>query len=71
MRNWIVCGLAALLTGVMAAAPAGATPAAGALVDAPKAANASRAPEKRAEKHPKPRKTKKATRSGGAASAPP
>ena len=41
------------------------------LADGPQTANASRTPEKRAEKHPKPRKSKKPARSSGAASAAP
>jgi len=69
MHHRVVWSLAALL--VCSAAPVGAAPAAvGLRAELPKAANASRTPEKRAEKQPKPRKTKRPARSAGAASAP-
>jgi hypothetical protein len=61
----ITWGLAALLA--CAWSPLGATP--GMQTELPKAANASRTPEKRAEKQPKPRKSKRPARSSGAASA--
>jgi hypothetical protein len=64
-----IWALATLL--VCTAGPArGATaPAAVMPADGPRAANASRTPEKRAQKHPKPRKSKKPARSSGPASA--
>ena len=63
----IIWGLATLLA--CAWAPAGAAPIA--RPELPRAANASRTPDKRPEKQPKPRKSKRPARSSGAASAPP
>jgi hypothetical protein len=65
MGYCVTWGLAALLA--CAGLPAGAAP--GMQTELPKTANASRTPEKRAEKQPKPRKSKRPARSGGAASA--
>ena len=62
----IVWGLAALLACAAAPLP---LRAAATWPDGPQAANASRSPDKRAEKQPKPRKTKRPARSSGAASA--
>jgi hypothetical protein len=69
MGSCIAWGLAVTLA--CTAVPAlAATPMSGVPADPPKAANPSRTPEKRPEKQPPPRKSKKPTRSGGAASAP-
>lgn len=69
MGYCVVWGLAALLAWAAAPVPGVGAPTTTELADSPKAANASRTPEKRAEKQPKPRKTKKPARSSGAASA--
>ena len=61
MRNCSVLALAAVLA--CAVAPADTTAASpGKRAEAPQADNASRAPEKRPEKQPKPRKSKKPAR---------
>jgi hypothetical protein len=63
MRNSSVLALAVVLACAALAVPANApaqSPAARS--EAPQAANASRTPEKRAEKQPKPRKSKKTAR---------
>ena len=61
---WVMAAALFSATAAPAAAPLGTVG-----LDTPQAANASRTPEKRAEKQPKQRKSKKATRSGSAASA--
>ena len=71
MGHRIAWSLATLLAVVVAPQAAVATPAAVLMADGPQAANATRTPEKRPEKHPKPRKSKKPARSSGAASAVP
>jgi hypothetical protein len=66
MGDRIAWGLAALLACAAAPLPLSA---ASTMPDGPRAANATRTPERRPEKQPKPRKSRKPARSSGAASA--